>query len=84
MITFTLRFAYRLGDGLVGEQHEFLDEFVSIFRYFEISLHGLAVLVDVEMEFLTVELHGAVLEAGSTEFLGKGVEGDQLQGVIAF
>ena len=84
MITFTLRFAYRLGDGLVGQQHEFLDEFVCIFRHLEVGLHGLTRLVDVEVEFLTVELHGAVLEAGSTEFLGKGIEGDQLQGVIAF
>ena len=29
------------------------------------------------MQFLTVELHGTVLESGGTQFLGKGIEFDE-------
>ena len=35
------------------------------------------------MKLLTVELHGAVLEAGGTEFLGEGIEFDELCGMLA-
>ena len=67
----------RLCDGLVGQQHEFLDELVGIFRGLEIGSYRLTCLVDIEMQFLTVELHGTVLETGGTQFLGKGIEFDE-------
>ena len=77
----------RLTDGfghrLIGQQHELLDEFVGIFRGLEVGLDGLAGLVDIEVEFLAVELHRAVLEAGGTEFLGEGIEFDEHLGILA-
>ena len=34
------------------------------------------------MQFLTVELHAAVFEAGCTQFLGEGVEGNQFGSIL--
>ena len=69
---------------LVRQQHELLNEFVGIFRGLKVGLHGLALLVDVEMQFLTVELHRTVLKAGGTQFLGKGIKFDKQFGILAF
>ena len=73
---------YRLGYGLVGQQHELLNEFVGIFRHLEIGLDGLTCLVDIKVEFLTIELHRTVLESGSTQFLGEGIEFDKHLSVL--
>jgi len=78
-----LHTAYGLSHRLIGQQHEFLDEFVGIAGGLEVGLDRLARLVDVKVELLAVELHGAVLEAGGTEFLGKSIELDEFSSVLA-
>ena len=68
---------------LISQQHELLDEFVGIFRHLEVSLDGFARLIDIEVEFLAIKLHGAILETGSTQFLGKGIKFDQFGSVFS-
>ena len=72
-----------LGNGAVGEEHELLDEFVGVLGTLEIATGGLALLVDVELHLLGVEIDGAALEAFLTKLLGKGIEGAELLGVFA-
>ncbi len=72
-----------LSDGLVGQQHKFLDEFVGILRHLEVGCHRLSLLIDVEVELFTVELHGAVLEAGCAQLLGEGVKLDEFGSILA-
>ncbi len=52
-----LGFADGCGHSAVGKQHEFLDELVGVFGYFEVYSCGMAGLVDVEAHFLAVEIH---------------------------
>ena len=78
-----LGLAYRLGYGLVGQQHKLLDELVGILRHLEVGRCRLALLVDVEVQLLAVELHGAVLEARCAQLLGQGIQLDELCGMLA-
>ena len=67
----------------VGKEHEFLYKFVGILRTLVVATHRLALLVDVEVQFLSVELHGTILEASGTQFLRQAVESDELEGILA-
>ena len=78
-----LHTSHTLGHGAVGQEHELLDELVGVFRHLEVAACGLACLVHVEVEFLALKLHGAVLEALGTEQLGESVERDELAGQLA-
>ena len=79
LLYFSYRFCYRL----IGQQHEFLNEFIGILRYLEISLDGFAFLIDVEVQLLAIELYRAVLKACCSQFLGECVELNQFCGVLA-
>ena len=57
-----LGFAYGGGNCFVGQEHELLDEFVGIFRHFEIYADRVTCLVDVETHFFTVEVDRSVLK----------------------
>ena len=74
--------AHTLGYRAVGKEHELLDELVGILRPLEVATGRMAFLVDVEMEFLGVELHRAVLESLFTQFLGQSVKGTELPSVL--
>src|SRR3712207_676257 len=77
-----LYFSEGLGHGAVGQQHEFLDELVGVLGALEVAAGGLSLFVDVEMELLSVEFHGAVLESFATQLLGQSVEEDEQLGVL--
>ena len=55
--------AYTLGHGAIGQKHKLFDELVGVFRAFEVASCGLAFVVDVEVEFLAVELYRPIFEA---------------------
>ena len=74
---------YAFGHGAVGQQHEFLYQFVGVFRLLEIASCGLAGFIDVEVQFLAVKLHGTVVEAGLAQRLGQTVEHHQFGSIIA-
>ena len=63
-----------LRNGAVGKQHKLLDEFVGILRHLEITPYRLSILVDIEMQFLTIKLHCSVLESRLTQLLRQLVE----------
>ena len=75
-------FAYALGHGAVGQQHELLDQFIGILGHLEIHAQGLAVLVDVEARFLTVEIHGALGKSATAHSFGHTVQGDEFLGKV--
>ena len=81
--SFLFPLSYTLGHGAVGQQHELLDELGGIVRLLEVGTRGLSRLVDVEVQFLAVELHGTVLEAPLAQGLRHLVEHDELGGVVA-
>ena len=64
-----------LGDGAVGQQHELLDELRGVVALLEVGAGGLAILVDVEMQFLAVELHSPALKAALTQTFCQPVKG---------
>ena len=79
----TLRHAaYALGNGTVGQQHELLNELVGILRALEVAACGVSLLIDIEVQFLSVKLHRAILEAALAQFLGQSVEGAQFPAVF--
>ena len=67
-------FTDSFGYFLVGEEHEFLDQFVRLFRAFKIDSRGFPVFVNVEAHFNPVECDSPVLEPGGPEFLCQIVE----------
>ena len=67
----------------VGKEHEFLYKFVGILRAFEIAAYRFSLFVNIEVQFLAVELHGSVLESCCTEFLSQSVECDDLQRIFS-
>lgn len=67
---------------LVGQEHELLNELVGIFRALEVTTYGLSFLIDVEVEFLSIELHATVLEPLGPQFLSQAVKGDELVGIF--
>ena len=50
-------------DRTIGEQHKFLYQFIGFFRFLEIDLKRLAVLVDLELHFIAVKIDRSILEA---------------------
>ena len=74
---------YRFSHCLVGKKHEFLNELVGILRTLEVAAYRFALLVDIKVQFLAVELYRAVLEACGAKLLGKSVELNQVVGVLA-
>ena len=58
----------------IGKQHELLNELVGILRLLVVAASGVALLVNIEVKLLTVELHGTILEACGTQFLRQSVE----------
>ena len=73
-----LHTTYRFCYSLISQQHKLLDKLVCITRGLEVCLYRLALLVDIEMQFLTIELHRTVLESCCTQFLCEGIEFDKL------
>ena len=69
--------AYAFRHGTVGQEHEFLDEFVGILGHLEVHAGGLALLVNVEAHLASVEIHGTALETASAQFLGHAVKHKQ-------
>ena len=67
----------------VGKEHEFLYKFVGILRAFEIAAYRFSLFVNIEVQFLAVELHGSVLESCCTEFLSQSVKCDELQRIFS-
>ena len=78
-----LHTANALSNRLISQQHELLDEFIGILRGLKVGAYGFTCLIDIEMQFLAVELHRTVLESGCTEFLSQGIEFDELVGILA-
>ena len=79
-----LHFPHPFCHGAIGQQHEFLYEFVGILRLLVIAACGLARIIDIEMELLAIELHGAILEALLAQLFGQGIEDDYLTGQFPF
>ena len=75
-------FSYPLGHRTIGQQHKLLNELIGILRHLEVGPYRLAVLIDVEMQLLAVELHRAVLEASRPQLFGQAVEFDQFHGIL--
>ena len=69
--------SYALCHGAVGEQHELLYEFVSVFRLLIECPCGFAFLINIEVKFLAVEFHCSVLEAFLAQFLCQCVKDKQ-------
>ena len=78
-----LDLAYALGHRTVGQQHELLDELCGVVRLLEVRTGRLAVLVDVEVQFLAIELHGTTFEATLTQAFGQSVQRAQLLSIVA-
>ena len=47
-----------LGHLFIGQQHEFLDEPVGLFRFFDVYTDGLGVFVQMEFHLLAFEVDG--------------------------
>ena len=58
-----LHLAYAFCHRTVGKEHELLYELIGIPRHLEIALDRLSSVIDVEMQFLTLEFHRPILEA---------------------
>ena len=67
----------------VGQEHKLLDQFVGVLRPLEVAAGGFSLLIDVEMEFLRVEVDAAMAEALLSQALCQRVEHDELQRVLA-
>ena len=78
-----LRHSDAFGHSLVGQKHEFFDEFICIFRPFEVTADGLPFLIHVEVKLFRVELDAPFLEASGPEKFRKPVECDHLFGIFA-
>ena len=71
-----------LGYRAVCQQHELFNELGGIVRFLEVATRGMAILIDVEMQLLTVELHCTVLETAFAQLLGHFVQDTQFFGII--
>ena len=78
-----LNLAHALGHAAVGQQHELLHQFVGVFRLLEIAAYGLALVVYIKVELLTVKLHSAMLEPRRAQAFSQAVERYQLGGILA-
>ena len=68
----------------VGQQHELLDELIGILSLMDMHSGGLALLVDVKLDFLAVERdRSALLKATTAQLLGHLVEHSQFLGQVA-
>ena len=76
-----IHFAYMFSNGAVGKQHKFLDELCGIVRFLKIRTDRFTLFVDIEMQFLAVELDGTALETTFTQFLGQTVKRTQFLGI---
>ena len=72
------------GHRFIGQQHEFLNQLVGIFRHLEVGADRFASLVDIKVQLLAVELYTTVLESGFAQFLGQRIKLQQEFGVFAF
>ena len=63
-----------LGDVLVRQEHELLDEPVGLLGVFLVNGYGLSVFVDLHLHFGTLEVHGAGSEALLAQFQGYLIE----------
>ena len=59
----------KLGYGAIGQQHELLDELGGICRLLKVATCGLAIVINIEVQFFPVELHGTVLKTALAQFL---------------
>ena len=87
MVIITLHFQFSIRNGFrhsaVGQQHKLLDELVGIFRLLEEAARGVPFLVDIEVQFFAVEVHGSVLEATLAQLLRHAVQHDEFLGQLA-
>ena len=67
----------------VSQQHKLLDELGRIVRLLEVGTNGLALLVDVEVQFLAVELHCTAFETTFAQALGQLIQRAQFCSVVA-
>ena len=72
------------GHRFIGQQHEFLNQLVGIFRHLEVGADRFASLVDIKVQLLAVELYTTVLESGFAQFFGQRIKLQQEFGVFAF
>ena len=67
----------------VGQQHEFLDELIGILSLMDVHSGGLALLIDVKLNFLAVERHrAALLKTATAQLLSHLVEDGQFLGQV--
>src|ERR1700722_248552 len=66
-----LDFADRLGDGTIGQQHEFFDELVGLFAFLDHDADGLSFRVQLEASFCRREIYSPLLKALFAETLGQ-------------
>ena len=69
----------------VGEQHEFLDEFVGVLCHMDMDGGGHALLIDVKLDFLAVEgYRSSFLKAATPQLLCHLVEHSEFFGKVTF
>ena len=68
----------------VGQQHEFLDEFVGILGHLEIGAHRVSLFVHIEAYLRPVERNGSVRLAPGAQGLGQAVEQDEFLGIFPY
>ena len=76
--------AYHFGHTAVGQEHEFLHQFVGILGHFNISGNGVAFFVNFEAHLGSVETDTAVLETFGAHRFCQAVERDEFLNVFAF
>ena len=72
----SFRFADVFGHGLVGQQHELLDEPVGLLTFLDVHSRGVGVLVEDELHLLTLEVDGTALVARRPQHCGDAVQGE--------
>ena len=64
--------------GTVGDEHEFLHQFVGVACHLDVGADGVPLFVNLEAHLRTVESDGPGLEAFRPELFGKAVEDEDL------
>ena len=80
---FAFHISDKLCDSPVSKKHELLNEFVGIFRLFEIYSCRMTVLIYVKSHLCAVKINRAVLKAPFTQNFGKAIKCQHFFFVIA-
>ena len=75
---------YALGHREVGQRHKLLDEFVGVFRFFEIHAYRVSVLVDFKTHLGAVELGACVVISAAARLFRELVKSENLTREVTF